>query len=93
MSCSDVWGRVYNIGSAEEITIEELSDKIIELTASKSEKKFISYQEAYGKPFDDMVRRVPCLKRINETIGYEPKTNFEQTLRYVIDDVKKRLGM
>jgi UDP-glucose 4-epimerase len=93
MSCSDVWGRVYNIGSAEETTIEELADKIIELTASKSEKKFISYQEAYGKPFDDMVRRVPCLKRINETIGYEPKTNFEQTLRYVIDDVKKRLGM
>ena len=93
MNCKDVWGRVYNIGSADEITIDALADKIIELTDSKSEKKFISYQEAYGKPFDDMTRRVPCLKRIKEAIGYEPKVNLEQTLRYVIDDVKKKLGM
>lgn len=93
MNCKDIWGRVYNMGSSEEITIESLADKIIELTGSKSEKKFISYQEAYGKPFDDMTRRVPCLKRISEAVGYEPKTTLEQTLRYVIDDVKKRFGM
>ena len=39
-------GKVYNIGSAEEITIAALAEKIIELTGSRSEKKFISYQEA-----------------------------------------------
>ena len=92
MNCENVWGRVYNIGSTDEITIDALADKIIELTGSKSEKKFISYEEAYGKPFDDMTRRVPCLKRINEAIGYKPKTTLEQTLQYVIDDVKKKLG-
>ena len=93
MNCENVWGRVYNIGSTDEITIDALADKIIELTGSKSQKKFISYEEAYGKPFDDMARRVPCLKRINEAIGYEPKTTLEQTLQYVIDDVKKKLGI
>ena len=91
MNCEDVWGRVYNIGSAEEITIEALADKIIELTGSKSQKKFISYQEAYGKPFDDMTRRVPCLERIKKVVGYEPKTSLDEILRAVIEDVGDKI--
>ena len=82
-------GRVYNIGSTEEITVSALADKIIAMTASKSEKKVISYEEVYGRPFDDMMRRVPCLDRIRETIGYEPKTNLDKTLELVIDDIKR----
>lgn len=91
MNHPDAPGRVYNIGSTEEITIEALADKIIEMTASKSEKKFISYEEAYGKPFDDMMRRVPSLDRIKETVGYEPKTSLEQTLKSVIEDIRARM--
>jgi UDP-glucose 4-epimerase len=84
-------GRVYNIGSNEEISISSLADMVIERTASSSTKKFISYKEAYGKEFDDMLRRVPCLKRINETIGYEPKMNLAQTLDTIIESRKKLL--
>lgn len=90
MNHPDAPGRVYNIGSTEEITIEGLADKIIELTGSKSEKKFLSYEEAYGRSFDDMMRRVPCLDRIKEMVGYEPKTTLEQTLKIVIEDIKSR---
>ena len=85
-------GRVYNIGSTEEITIEALADKVIEMTGSKSEKKFISYEKAYGKPFDDMIRRVPCLDRIKETVGYVPKTTLEETLISTIEHIKKIMG-
>jgi UDP-glucose 4-epimerase len=91
MSCPDAPGRVYNIGSTEEITIEKLADKIIEMTGSKSTKKYITYEEAYGKPFDDMMRRVPCLDRIKETIGYEPKMSLHQTLQKIIHDIKSNL--
>jgi UDP-glucose 4-epimerase len=90
MNCPDAPGRVYNIGSTEEITIEALADKIIEMTGSKSRKKFISYEEAYGKPFDDMMRRVPCLDRIKERIGYEPKTSLDETLRIIIEEAKAK---
>lgn len=89
MNCPDAAGRVYNIGSTEEISIEALADKIIGLTDSKSEKKFISYEEAYGRPFDDMMRRVPCLERIHETVGFEPKTGLIQTLEYVIAEKRE----
>lgn len=91
MNCPDAPGRVYNIGSTEEITIEALADKIIGMTSSKSEKRFISYEEAYGKPFDDMMRRVPCLDRIKETVGYEPKTSLKQMLESVIEDIKPHM--
>jgi len=84
-------GRVYNIGATEEITIEALADKIIQMTGSKSKKKFISYEEAYGRSFDDMMRRVPCLDRIAQTIGYKPKTTLTQTLEAII--AEKRTGL
>lgn len=84
MNCPEAFGRVYNIGSTEEISIEALADKIIEITGSESPKKYISYQEAYGKPFDDMMRRVPSLQRIKETINWEPTTNLTETLKIII---------
>ncbi|MCD6393439.1 MAG: GDP-mannose 4,6-dehydratase [Planctomycetes bacterium] len=89
MNCPDAPGRVYNIGSTEEISIEELADKIIQMTESKSQKKYISYEAAYGKPFDDMARRMPCLDRIRETVGYEPKTTLNRILQSVIEDMKE----
>ncbi|HUW85209.1 MAG TPA: GDP-mannose 4,6-dehydratase [Phycisphaerae bacterium] len=92
MNRADAPGRVYNIGSNEEISIDALADKIIKMTGSKSEKKYLSYEEAYGRPFDDMMRRVPCLDRIRETIGYEPRTKLDETLRAIIDDIRRRLG-
>ncbi|KPK76647.1 MAG: nucleoside-diphosphate sugar epimerase [Phycisphaerae bacterium SM23_30] len=89
MNCPAAPGRVYNIGSEQEISIEALADKIIEMTDSSSEKRFKSYQEAYGKPFDDLMRRAPSLERIRETIGYEPRTSLEETLRLVIEYMRK----
>ena len=78
-------GGVYNIGSTEEISIEGLADKIIEMTGSKSKKEFVPYEEAYGMPMEDMMRRVPSLERIKKAIGWEPKTNLTETLQAIID--------
>jgi len=82
-------GSVYNIGSDEEITIEGLADLIITKTDSKSEKRFVSYEKAYGKAFDDMARRVPSLERIRKQTGYEPRTDLERTLEIIISYFKE----
>jgi len=89
MNCEDAAGKVYNIGSTEEISIEGLADKVIEMTGSKSKKEFISYEEAYGRPIEDMMRRVPSLERIKKVIGWLPKTGLSQALHLVIEDIKK----
>lgn len=81
-------GQVYNLGTDREVSMVQLADAVIGLTGSKSQKRFISYEEAYGKPFDDMLRRVPCLDRIKAMIGYQPKYTLEQTLELVIQDKK-----
>jgi UDP-glucose 4-epimerase len=84
-------GGVYNIGSTEEISIEGLADKIIEMTGSKSKKEFVPYEEAYGMPMEDMMRRVPSLERINKAIGWEPKTSLTETLQAIIDSEKGKM--
>jgi UDP-glucose 4-epimerase len=88
MNFEQTAGKVYNIGSSEEISIENLADKIIKMTGSKSEKQFISYEVAYGIPIEDMMRRVPGLDRIKKTIGWESKTSLDETLEIIIETEK-----
>ena len=88
INCEEAAGKVYNIGSAEEISIEGLADKIIEMTGSRSKKEFIPYEEAYGRPIEDMMRRVPSLERIKGRIGWEPKTSLSEMLEVIIESEK-----
>ena len=62
------------------------------MTGSKSQREHISYEQAYGRPFDDMLIRQPDLSKIKRLIGYEPKFTLEQTLNQVIDFERARLG-
>jgi UDP-glucose 4-epimerase len=90
MDCDKAIGRAFNIGSDEEVTIEQLADKIIELTASKSKKEFISYEAAYGRPIEDMLRRVPCLERIKKEITWQPKTGLASTIKLIVESSGRR---
>lgn len=84
-------GQVYNIGSCQEITIEELAKKIIEKTKSKSKIEYIPYEKAYGKPFDDMQRRLPNLQKLKQTINYIPETSLDTILDEIIEYTRKKL--
>ncbi len=77
-------GQVYNIGNPEEISITELAKKIIALTGSKSVLRFVPYQEALGEGFEDMLRRVPDIRKIAALTGYKPRHNLEAILKRVI---------
>lgn len=90
INCDQAAGKVFNIGSDEEIAIESLADRIIDMTGSKSKKQFVPYEVAYGRPIEDMMRRVPSLERIKDTIGWEPKTILDETLQLVIDSEKQK---
>jgi UDP-glucose 4-epimerase len=90
MLCPEAEGRVFNIGSVEEISIEALADKIIQIAGSKSRKEYVSYEQAYGRPIEDMMRRVPSIRQITETIGWEPRTNLEETLSIIIEHYRQQ---
>ncbi len=59
------------------------------MTGSSSTKLYLSYEEAYGRPFDDMMIRVPDLAKVRSLIGYEAHFTLEQTLQQIIDFEKK----
>jgi len=87
--CKQAFGTTFNVGSTEEITIDVLADKIIGMTESKSEKRYIPYEVAYGGPMEDMMRRVPSLERIKRAIGWQPKRSLTESLRIIINSVRE----
>lgn len=89
MNSGSAAGRVFNVGTNEEISIEALADKIIEITGSKSEKQFVPYEIAFGKPIEDMMRRVPSVERIREAVGWESGTNLDQTLQIIVESFRR----
>jgi UDP-glucose 4-epimerase len=91
IGCDEAVGGVINLGTTESITIEDLADKIIEMTGSSSPKCYLSYEEAYGRPFDDMLVRMPDLSKIKRLIGYEPTVPLVRTLEQVIEFEKLRM--
>ena len=90
IDCPKAIGQVINVGTTESITIEQLADKIVAMTGSTSQKKFMTYEEAYGRPFDDMLVRVPDLTKIKGLIGYEARCSLDQTLTQVIEFERSR---
>ncbi len=77
-------GQVFNIGSAEEISIQKLAEQVIALTGSHSTIQLVPYDEAYAPGFEDMQRRVPKLEKIKRLIGYQPAYSLDDTLRRVV---------
>ena len=38
----------------------------------------------YGREYQDIVRRVPSIRRARELLGWEPKIGFEEAIRRTI---------
>ena len=89
MDCKQAAGRVFNIGTNHEISIEGLADKIIAMTGSSSSKQFVPYEAAYGRPMEDMMRRVPSLDRIRQTTGWQPRTSLDEALQAIADSLRR----
>ncbi len=85
---TDLSGEIFNVGGIEQISIEKLADKIVELAGSKSKKVFVPYEKAYGANFDDMQKRMPSIGKIKEAIGFEPKVDLDKAIEKTIEYFK-----
>lgn len=83
-------GEVFNVGRPEEISIQELAERVRALVSTDVSITNVPYEEVYDEGFEDMKRRVPDLSKLEAAIGYEPRFSLEDILRDVIDDVKER---
>lgn len=73
-------GNVFNIGSAEEVTIRDVAERIRRSLDSASPITLVQYEEAYPRGFEDTPRRVPDLRRARDVLGYSPTVTFDEGL-------------
>ena len=80
------FGRVFNLGGSEEVSMKELAQRIIAVAGSSSRLEFIPYDVAYEEGFEDMQRRVPDTTRAHDLIGFEPTVGLDEIIRQVIEE-------
>jgi UDP-glucose 4-epimerase len=74
------YGEAFNLGGFEETTINDLASRIIELTNSKSEIRYQSYQELSKEGFEDLARRVPDTSKLTKLTGWKATKNLSDIL-------------
>ena len=83
-------GEVFNLGNDEELSINELAERIRSAAGSRSPIVHIPYEQAYEEGFEDMQRRVPSLEKARRVIGYAPATRLAQIIEKVIEYERSR---
>lgn len=84
MNTPEAAGNVFNVGNDFEISIADLAKKIKEKCGSASPVEFVSFEEAYDENFEDLVRRVPDLSKIQALTGYAPTLGIDEIIDRVI---------
>lgn len=82
-------GEIFNLGTMESISIEDLAHKVKKMCSSKSRVEHMSYEEAFEEGFEDMMNRMPSLDKIKEYIDYEPKYNLDDIIQRMIEYYEK----
>lgn len=82
----EAFGKVFNLGGNEEVSIRELAERIISLGGSTSKLDFIPYDVAYEEGFEDMQRRVPDVTRAANLVGFAPSVGLDEIIRLVISE-------
>ncbi|MFG2869409.1 NAD-dependent epimerase/dehydratase family protein [Streptomyces sp. NPDC048338] len=84
-------GRVFNVGTSDEISVAELAARILRRTGSDSPVRLVPYEEVYGTGygFEDMERRIPDTTRLRELTGWSPRRTLDDILDAAIDDARR----
>jgi UDP-glucose 4-epimerase len=88
--CPPAVGEVFNVGATEEISIEELAEKVQRLALKEGKNRImreilhVPYEKAYAIGFEDMHRRVPDITKIKRCTSWAPGRNLDEILRDVI---------
>jgi UDP-glucose 4-epimerase len=83
-------GEVVNVGNTEEITIEALAQLVKLRTNSSSSIEFVPYDQAYEPGFEDMMRRVPCVDKLQALTGFRPQTSLNEIVDRVAAYFRQR---
>jgi UDP-glucose 4-epimerase len=82
-------GDIFNVGNDQEVSINDLAQKVKAMAGSQSEIEHVPYEKAYGPGFEDMQRRCPNIGKIEKLIGFRPQYDLTAIVQSVIDYFKE----
>lgn len=97
--CPEAVGQVFNIGTTEEVSILNLARMVLSILDGSPEPvpandpriRFVPYEQAYKKGFEDMSRRVPDTSKIQALTMWQPQLGLEMILKDIIKDARDRM--
>ncbi len=88
MDARESSGEIFNVGSAERVTINELAQRVITITGSASDVVQVPYSEVYGQGIEDMLHRQPAIEKVTGAIGWKPTRTLDEILADVVDHTR-----
>ncbi len=85
-ACDEATGRAVNIGRSEPVTIAELAARVISRTGSTSTIVRRTYEEIYGRGYEDLQRRVPDCGLAERLLGFRPARDLDDIIDAVVAD-------
>ncbi len=85
-------GEIVNVGNDREISISALADLVCARAKKPPNHQHLSYVEAYGQQYDDILRRKPSLEKLIRLTGFQHRWQLEDTLDNLIELTKERHG-
>ncbi|PYU24259.1 MAG: nucleoside-diphosphate sugar epimerase [Acidobacteria bacterium] len=77
---AQAFGEVFNIGSTQEISIEDLAMLVRQRVDSRSQILYTPYDQAYGRGYEDVQRRVPSVDKLHGVTGFRPKITLPEII-------------
>jgi Nucleoside-diphosphate-sugar epimerases len=78
------WGGVVNIGSEDEVAIEDLARRVLDITGSSSPIRHVPFEEARGEDGAAIRRRVPDTRRARDLVGFKPTLGLDDIIRVTL---------
>jgi UDP-glucose 4-epimerase len=89
ISTPKAYGQVFNVGSNREVTMNQLAELVRATANSQSPIRHVPYEEAYAEGFEDMMRRVPAVEKLERCIGFKPSNSLERIVTDVVESQRR----
>jgi UDP-glucose 4-epimerase len=85
-STAAAYGKAVNLGNTEQTTISNLAQRVISITSSASDVRYVSYLDALGPGYEDLQRRVPDCTLAHTLTGFKPTRTLDDIIHDVVED-------
>lgn len=81
LNMQSAYGRVFNLGSEQVVSVRDLARLVIATLGSPSIIQTVPYNSVFAEGFEELQVRRPDVSRVRDCIGFRPTISLEQSIR------------